>query len=51
MSSDSKKKEKKIRDLTCELKEVKDMLNKAKWEAQTVREDNVSSMAEEENEV
>ncbi|XP_065566310.1 early endosome antigen 1-like isoform X3 [Artemia franciscana] len=50
MSSDSKKKEKKIRDLTCELKEVKDMLNKAKWEAQTVREDNVSSMAEEENE-
>ncbi|KAG7167934.1 CDK5 regulatory subunit-associated protein 2-like [Homarus americanus] len=46
-----KRKEKKIRDLVAELKEALDMLNKAKWEAETSGgEDGVKEMAEEENE-
>nr|XP_053635633.1 myomegalin-like [Cherax quadricarinatus] len=51
LKKDIKRKEKKIRDLVAELKEALDMLNKAKWEAETSGgEDGVKEMAEEENE-
>ena len=52
LKKEVKRKEKKIRDLVAELKEALDMLNKAKWEAETSGgEDGVKEMAEEENEV
>ncbi|XP_071517453.1 uncharacterized protein [Panulirus ornatus] len=51
LKKELKRKEKKIRDLVAELKEALDMLNKAKWEAETSGgEDGVKEMAEEENE-
>ncbi|XP_064077221.1 uncharacterized protein LOC135194935 [Macrobrachium nipponense] len=51
LKKEVKRKEKKIRDLVAELKEALDMLNKAKWEAETSGgEDGVKEMAEEENE-
>ncbi|KAK7019743.1 hypothetical protein SK128_019803 [Halocaridina rubra] len=51
LKKELKRKEKKIRDLVAELKECLDMLNKAKWEAETSGgEDGVKEMAEEENE-
>lgn len=52
LKKELKRKEKKIKDLVAELKEALDMLNKAKWEAETSGgEDGVKEMAEEENEV
>ncbi|XP_069972731.1 centrosome-associated protein CEP250 isoform X3 [Penaeus vannamei] len=51
LKKELKRKEKKIKDLVAELKEALDMLNKAKWEAETSGgEDGVKEMAEEENE-
>ncbi|XP_045592510.2 putative leucine-rich repeat-containing protein DDB_G0290503 isoform X3 [Procambarus clarkii] len=51
LTKELKRKEKKVRDLVAELKEALDMLNKAKWEAETSGgEDGVKEMAEEENE-
>ncbi|CAG0884505.1 unnamed protein product [Cyprideis torosa] len=52
---DGKKKERKIRDLVAELKETKEQLNKARWEAQQHaapggRGDGIKELAEEENE-
>jgi hypothetical protein len=48
---EGRKKDKRVKDLTAELKEAQELFNKTKWETEVSgKEDNIKAMAEEENE-